>query len=1044
MTVTPAKPVSFLLSLILLVPAVCAQQPSGQQPVKIKTSEVMLDVVVTDKNGRPVRDLKADEIEIYEDGVKQTAFKFSVVGAAANREKRTPTPPKEDGAMTIATAAPPQLNLVTMIFDHLPANRVQPVRDAGYNFVDNSVTSDMLVRVVVIGQKLYVIEQFTNDRAKLRKAVERATGTVEKSFAEISNRIANELKPLAGDEANADAANPSPDPKALLARLTLETLAGSEKMSREGKRNLHVFSLLPFARAHRLAPGRKMALYFSDGLYMPSGMNELMRAAISEANRANLSYYALNIRNLLGGAGNQSSRLETSTVINHTRRPQTSGYNSAIGDSFSTSDRYEGRGQITTNFNMFEVLDRNKELNKEGPLSELTEGTGGFLLTVANDLNGALKRVGVELGNYYALSYLPTKQEYDGKFRAINVKLLRPGLKAQTRSGYFALPPTSSSRPVLSYETPLLTALNGAVVPRDFPFAATALHFEARETEVHHAVLLEVPLAEFIHEEDAGKKVFPVDFSVMAMVKDDKGEVVQRFSEPHQMEIPSGMIEEARKSGFTLTRHFWLSPGRYTLEAAAHDPRTGKLSAQRKLFTVAPPRAGLQTGSLFLVKQVEQIAGKTNSDPDNPLIAQNRRLIPDVQDQIAAETRSDLSFHLPIFPQANSAARPTLKLELLLDGKVIATISPQLPPADERGRINFTAGLSASGFTPGRYRFHALVTLATEIAEETTEFTITGERKEAVADEKTIASSLSTSDKTGELALLALKTITPVKLSPGDLLKEVEQAGALMYTRLSEYTYSLRKVRRLLTPKGKIKSEEYQDYEAYPVKGKHALIQLAENGSRLATVRIDLNRRSATDLLIKSDEEMRKLSGADQDELNKKIGYWGASLEGVAQRRGQPRRNVFITIDPETFFRICELSSPRLTLLEGRETIVLDFQPRAGVRFDQDQDWIGRLTGTVWIDRADKSLVRIEGKAAPGGIEEAAPDTAPLNFVYQQQQLAEGVWGPSLIRINSAGDESLFRGLNWDAWFEFSNFKRFDSRDSDVKIVSPKENTPRQ
>ncbi len=1036
MAVMYPRHIVFLFSLVLLFSSFV----TGQQPVKIRTDEVLLDVVVTDRKGRPVRDLRPDELEIYEDGVKQNAVKFAQVGAAANPEKKT------GGAGSEPSLERQQLNLVTILFDHLASNRIQPVRDAAFNFIDNSITGEMLVRVMVVGQKLYVIEQFTNDRAKLRKAVERATSTVEKSFAERSARVAEELTALVGNTAPAagglQAGESVVNPEALLARITLESLAGSEKLSREGKSNLRAFSLLPFARAHRQAPGRKLALYFSDGLYLPASMGEVIRAAVSEANRANLSFYAINIRNLLAGAGNQNSRLETATVINQSRRPETSGFNSAVGDSFSTSDRVAGRGQITTNFNMFEVLDRNKELNKEGPLADLTEGTGGFLLTVSNDLNGSLKRIGAELGNYYSVSYLPSRQEYDGKFRAITVKVLRPGLKAQSRSGYFALPSTSSSRPVLGYETPLLAALNGAVVPHDFSFAASTLHFEARANEVNHVVLLDLPLAEFIHEEDPGKKAYPVEFSVMGIIKDEKGEIVQRFSEPHQMEIPAAMIEQARVSGFSLMQKFWLSPGRYTLEAVAHDQRAGKLSAQRKPFTVQTPRAGLQTGSLFLVKEVQHINAEAR-DAENPLIAQDRKIIPDPQEQIAADRRGDLSFHLPIFPGAN-AVPPTLKLELICEGKVIAATSPKLPPADGHGRISFTAGVSTANFSPGHYRFHAVVTQAGETAEENADFTITGtvKKTDAAPEEKTIASSLSESDRGGELALLALKSVTPVELSARDLLNEVREAGGQMYARLGEYTYSLRKVRRVLTAKGKIKSEEYQDFEAYPVKGKHALVQFAENGLRLASTRIDVNRRSATELLIKSDEEMRRMNGGDQEDLNRKIGYWGASMEGIAERRGQPRRNVFVTIDPEAVFQSSELTAPRLVLLEGRETIVLDFRPRAGIELAQDKNWISRLSGTIWIDRADKSLVRIEGKQAASR-EDAATDPGPLNFVYQQHRLAAGVWGPSLIRINSGGDDSLFQGLNWDAWFEFSNYKRFDSHESDVKIVSPKESSPR-
>lgn len=1001
-----------------------------QQSIKITTNEVLLDVIVLDKKGRPVHDLKPEEIEIYEDGVKQTFTKF------------VPVSGHENGAELATANAPSQLNLVTLIIDHLTVQRVQAVREAAFSFVDNSLTPDMLVRVMVVGQKLYVIEQFTNDRAKLKKAVERATGTVEQSFAENSKRIAADLELIAAESSPLSSISESlytpPSNEAQLAKLTLDTLKLSEKMSEEVKNNLHVFSLLPFARAHRQVPGRKMALYFSDGLYMPEGTSEVLKSAVSEANLANLSFYAVNIRNLVVGAGNQVSRLETATVINQTRRPETATYNSALADSFSVSDRYTDRRQITTNFNMFEVVDRNKELNKKGPLAGLTEDTGGFLITNSNDLNGALKRIGVELGNYYAISYVPAKQEYDGKFRSITVKVLRSGLKAKTRSGYFALPPTNNKRPVLTYETPLLAALNGAVVPHDFSFKTATLHFEARQNEIHQTILMELPLANFIQEADREKKIYPARFALMAIIKDEKGEIVNRFSEPHEMEIPASAIEAVRNSSLTITRHFWLPPGRYTLEAVAHDQKSNRISGQRQMFTVRPPQEGLQTGSLFLVKQAEQINTDANADDGNPLLAEGKRIIPELEDNISADTRSDLSFHLSIFPDQKSPEKPSLKLDLLQNGKLVATTNPELPPADANGRISFTAGIPTAGLSPGKYQFHATVNQAGRIAEESSDFTLTGEarKEEAVADDKVISSSLSASDKVGELTLIALKTFKPITASPVELLKEVEQSGVRMYGKLGEYTYSLRKVRRQLNPKGKIKSEEYQDYEAYPVKGRHALIQLAENGSRLAVTMIDINRRHATEELIKKTRD----DGVEQtaiEESAQEIGYWGASIEGATQKRGQSRRNTFITIDPETFFNACEISSPRSVLLEGRETIVVDFQPRAGIKLKQDHDWIQNLSGTIWIDAAELSLVRIEGvKANSSTVNSDSPDST-LNFVYQMQRLAPGVWAPTLIRINSGGDENLFNGLNWDAWFEFSNYKRFDTRDSDVKIISP-------
>src|SRR5262245_2962053 len=47
--------------------------------VRIGSEEVLLDIVARDKKGRPITDLKADEIEVYEDGVKQQINSFRKV-----------------------------------------------------------------------------------------------------------------------------------------------------------------------------------------------------------------------------------------------------------------------------------------------------------------------------------------------------------------------------------------------------------------------------------------------------------------------------------------------------------------------------------------------------------------------------------------------------------------------------------------------------------------------------------------------------------------------------------------------------------------------------------------------------------------------------------------------------------------------------------------------------------------------------------------------------------------------------------------------------
>src|SRR5262245_35226430 len=108
-------------------------KPSGQEQkprtsdqgptVRIGSEEVLLDVVARDKKGRPVTDLKADQIEVYEDGVKQQINSFRKVektdlieGAGASND-----PAGAAAGNTAGNAVDPlrQINLVTMVFERL-------------------------------------------------------------------------------------------------------------------------------------------------------------------------------------------------------------------------------------------------------------------------------------------------------------------------------------------------------------------------------------------------------------------------------------------------------------------------------------------------------------------------------------------------------------------------------------------------------------------------------------------------------------------------------------------------------------------------------------------------------------------------------------------------------------------------------------------------------------------------------------------------------------------------------------------------------------
>jgi hypothetical protein len=72
-----------LLSLLLIISTGFSPAPVYAQQdddvVRVRSNEVRLDVVVKDKKGRSIKDLKATDFEVLEDGVPQKVESFRFV-----------------------------------------------------------------------------------------------------------------------------------------------------------------------------------------------------------------------------------------------------------------------------------------------------------------------------------------------------------------------------------------------------------------------------------------------------------------------------------------------------------------------------------------------------------------------------------------------------------------------------------------------------------------------------------------------------------------------------------------------------------------------------------------------------------------------------------------------------------------------------------------------------------------------------------------------------------------------------------------------------
>ena len=85
-----------------------------------------------------------------------------------------------------------------------------------------------------------------------------------------------------------------------------------------------------------------------------------------------------------------------------------------------------------------------EEMSGPGLLAEMAEQTGGRHFSVDNlaELPDVAAKIGIELRNQYLLGYSPKNTARDGKYRRVQVKLVKttglPQLRAMFRTGYYA------------------------------------------------------------------------------------------------------------------------------------------------------------------------------------------------------------------------------------------------------------------------------------------------------------------------------------------------------------------------------------------------------------------------------------------------------------------------------------------------------------------------------------------------------------------------------------------------------------------------------
>jgi VWFA-related protein len=712
------------LPLALLIATGLAQTPQAPDVViRSSAREVLLDLVVRDAHGKLVTNLKPEEVAVYEDGVRQDVRSFRLVAGSEVRveDEKQAAEAQAAAATTPAPATRPPVNplrtvnVVCLILNDLNADTRAFAFDSARKFVDKELRPNTVIGVFTLDSTgLRPIFPFSNNRDRLLKAVQLAS--------------INQLPAMnVGSAAMLNGLSTSVGVTGLGSRGIGDDPLGSQHdmtfAAAEGLREIDALKGL-IAQLGPL-PFHKTVLLLSNGLTRPPDQLEYWDSMIRSAIGGGVTFYAADVYGLgvcqdnpTTGCLTASSAMATSRAmlgygasLSAQQGPTSTQGGAAINPPTGPGLAYRTMEQAhQDDYVRFGV----SSANTQEALRELAERTGGFLIANTNNVDHLLAHVMEEVDTHYEIAYPPKSERDDGHFRKIEVKLARPGLRVETRNGYFAVPDTGHA--LTPEEMAGLRALDTQPRPHGFDFLSRAYRFRDSGGSAQYAIAFEMPISNLTPTAEGSAHAHRFHASLLALVKNADGVIVDRVSKDVSSEVSDDQFERVRWEFMTYQRAVNLPPAHYTVETAVVDHEGNRASTGTFEIDNRQER-GVGLSDLAVVRKLENLT--TPTDPADPFEYTGKRVLPFVTSNLLAGMRPFVFFM--IYPEAGNGAKPVLRVRLLKDGRTIATLKPDVAAPDASGGIPRLLKLTDK---PGSYEVRATITQGNSSTERTLQYTL--------------------------------------------------------------------------------------------------------------------------------------------------------------------------------------------------------------------------------------------------------------------------------------------------------------------------------
>ncbi len=569
-------------------PPVDAQAQPPRSEIRVTSELVLANVVVRDKKGNLIRDLKKEDFTLFEDGKKQqiSTFDFENVdqletAGVAEKTLTGETVATAGAAGVLKKSDAPVMNardrrVIVLYFDFsaMEPEQIERCVDAAKKYINAQMKPVDIVALVSLSTNMRVDLDFTDDKPKILSVLSSYSSGSGEGFAAGDTGSAEGTAESGGSYTpdDTDYNTFSADWKLLALQSTMQALGKIEQ--------------------------KKSLIYFSNGISQTGTDNQsALRAATASAVKNNVSIYPVDIRGLQAfppGGEAQSASLHGQSAYN---------------------------GAAVLN-------DLSGNAASQETLSTLAADTGGKAFFDTNDFGGVFTQVQKDSSAYYVLGFTSTNPLKDGHYRRLKVQVNRADVKLEFRPGYYSGRDYQHLNRA-DREAQLEDELAAELPQTDVPLYAGTAYFRQDESHYYLAVSLVVPGSQIPFVQEKDKDNATID--IIGEVRIGGGGKVPVGQLRDTVKLAVDSTQQVRRKNVQYNTGFVLAPGNYHLKFIVRENQTGRMGSFETAVQVPDLRkAPLRMSSVVLSSLRAPVTNAPKKKGANPLIQDQTQLVPNV------------------------------------------------------------------------------------------------------------------------------------------------------------------------------------------------------------------------------------------------------------------------------------------------------------------------------------------------------------------------------------------------------------------------------